>query len=166
MSLFAFWLVQRPIITTNSRVVWEAYLIAIAASALRYDQRVTLVTGIMAAAQHLGLSVLTWATHRGDGLLVVPSLEVEDVEDLAERVDLAADDFATVPEQLQSVREGRVALDAHVHERLDLLDRETRHLEALDHAESSQVGVGVAPSPTFGSLHGREEALGLVVAQS
>ena len=70
MSLFAFWLVQRPIITTNSRVVWEAYLIAIAASALRYDQRVTLVTGIMAAAQHLGLSVLTWATHRGDGLLV------------------------------------------------------------------------------------------------
>ncbi|MBL0179410.1 MAG: GGDEF domain-containing protein [Gemmatimonadetes bacterium] len=70
MSLFAFWLVQRPIITTNSRVVWEAYLIAIAASALRYDQRVTLVTGIMAAAQHIGLSVLTWATHRGDGLLV------------------------------------------------------------------------------------------------
>jgi diguanylate cyclase (GGDEF)-like protein len=70
MSLFAFWLVQRPIITTNSRVVWEAYLIAIAASALRYDQRVTLVAGIMAAAQHLGLTVLTWATHRGDGLLV------------------------------------------------------------------------------------------------
>lgn len=70
MSLFAFWLVQRPIITTNSRVVWEAYLIAIAASALRYDQRVTLVTGIMAAAQHMGLTVLTWATHRGDGLLV------------------------------------------------------------------------------------------------
>ena len=30
----AFWLVQRPIITTNSRVVWEVYLIAIAASAL------------------------------------------------------------------------------------------------------------------------------------
>ena len=70
MSLFAFWVVQRPIITTNSRVVWEAYLIAIAASALRYDQRVTLVTGIMAATQHLGLTALTWATHRGDGLLV------------------------------------------------------------------------------------------------
>lgn len=70
MSLFAFWLVQRPIITTNSRVVWEVYLIAIAASALRYDQRVTLVAGLMAAAQHLGLTALTWATHRGDGLLV------------------------------------------------------------------------------------------------
>ncbi len=70
LALFAFWLVDLPIVTTNSRVAWEVYLVAIAASALRYDQRVTFATGMMAALQHMGLTVLTWATHRGDGLLV------------------------------------------------------------------------------------------------
>lgn len=69
LALFAFWLVGLPIVTTNSRVAWEVYLVAIAASALRYDQRVTFVTGAMAGLQHTGLTVLTWATHRGDGLL-------------------------------------------------------------------------------------------------
>jgi diguanylate cyclase (GGDEF)-like protein len=69
LGLFAFWLVDRPIVTTNSRVMWEVYLIAIAASALRYDPRVTLTTGVVAGLQHAGLTVFTWATHRGDGLL-------------------------------------------------------------------------------------------------
>lgn len=69
LGLFAFWLVDQPIVTTNSRVVWEVYLIVIAASALRYDPRVTAVTGVMAALQHGALTVFTWATHRGDGLL-------------------------------------------------------------------------------------------------
>jgi diguanylate cyclase (GGDEF)-like protein len=69
LGLFAFWLIDRPIVTTNSRVIWEVYLIAIAASALRYDPRVTLATGLMAGAQHMALTVFTWATHRGDGLL-------------------------------------------------------------------------------------------------
>ena len=69
LGLFAFWLVDRPIVTVNSRVMWEVYLIAIAASALRYDPRVTLTTGVVAGLQHTGLTLFTWATHRGDGLL-------------------------------------------------------------------------------------------------
>lgn len=69
LALLAFWLVDLPIVTTNSRVAWEVYLVAIAASALRYDQRVTFATGLMAGLQHTGLTVLTWATHRGEGLL-------------------------------------------------------------------------------------------------
>jgi two-component system cell cycle response regulator len=57
-GLLAFWLVGRPIITGNSRVLFECYFLAIGASALRYDARVTALAGSAAIIEFLGLSWL------------------------------------------------------------------------------------------------------------
>ena len=62
-GLFAFWLIGAPLVTTNSRVVFEVYFIAIGASALRYDTRVTVVAGIAAVIEYGLLSELTWYMH-------------------------------------------------------------------------------------------------------
>ena len=58
LGLLAFWLVGRPIITGNSRVLFECYFLAIGASALRYDARVTALAGSAAIIEFLGLSWL------------------------------------------------------------------------------------------------------------
>ena len=64
VGLLAFWLANHPLVTSNSRVLFECYFLAIGASALRYDARVTVVAGLAAIVEHLGLSVLvagTWS---------------------------------------------------------------------------------------------------------
>lgn len=63
VGLLMFWAVGMPIVTTNSRVVFEAYFVAIAASALRYSPRAAATAGIAAMAQYALLSWLTWAIH-------------------------------------------------------------------------------------------------------
>lgn len=63
-GLFAFWLAGAPLITSNSRVLFECYFLAIGASALRYDARVTAVSGVTAILEHLGLSLLVANTGR------------------------------------------------------------------------------------------------------
>jgi diguanylate cyclase (GGDEF)-like protein len=70
LALFVYWLVGAPTVTTNSRVVFECYFLGIAASALRYDPRVTLAAGGGAMLEHLGLSGLAWFTHRHDPLFL------------------------------------------------------------------------------------------------
>ena len=67
-ALFAFWLIKYPIVTTNSRVVFEVYFLAIGASALRYDTRVTVVAGMAAVMQYGLLSELTWYLHSAEEL--------------------------------------------------------------------------------------------------
>ncbi|MEO5799716.1 MAG: GGDEF domain-containing protein [Gemmatimonadales bacterium] len=62
-GLFAFWFIGMPLVTTNSRVVFEVYFIAIGASALRYDTRVTVVAGVAAVLEYGLLSELTWYLH-------------------------------------------------------------------------------------------------------
>lgn len=69
-GLLSFWLIDQPIITTNSRVIFEAYFIAIGASALRYDPRITIAAGLAAIAEYSILVVGTWLTYRHEGLLV------------------------------------------------------------------------------------------------
>lgn len=69
LGLFVFWLVGMPIITTNSRVVFEAYFLAIAASALRYSPRACAAAGTAAVVQYGLLSLLTWRVHAPGGLL-------------------------------------------------------------------------------------------------
>lgn len=69
VALALFWVIGDPIVAVNSRVIFECYFIAIAASALRYDPRVTLAAGLMAMTQHAVLTVGVWAAHRRDGLL-------------------------------------------------------------------------------------------------
>jgi diguanylate cyclase (GGDEF)-like protein len=61
--LLGFWFIDQPIVTTNSRVVFEAYFLVIGASALRYSPRATAVAGVGAMAQYLLLSWLTWRLH-------------------------------------------------------------------------------------------------------
>jgi two-component system cell cycle response regulator len=61
--LLLFWFIDQPIVTTNSRVVFEAYFIVIGASALRYSPRATAVAGVAAMSQYLLLSYFTWRLH-------------------------------------------------------------------------------------------------------
>ena len=62
LGLLTFWLVDHPLVTSNSRVLFECYFLAIGASALRYDARVTVVAGMAAILEHLGLSWLVAGT--------------------------------------------------------------------------------------------------------
>jgi two-component system cell cycle response regulator len=62
LGLLTFWLVDHPLVTSNSRVLFECYFLAIGASALRYDARVTVVAGVAAILEHLGLSWLVAGT--------------------------------------------------------------------------------------------------------
>lgn len=52
LVLGLFLVQQLPHVAINSRVVWELYLIAIAATALRGDPRVCLFAGVLALAQY------------------------------------------------------------------------------------------------------------------
>jgi diguanylate cyclase (GGDEF)-like protein len=58
LGLFTFWAIGMPIVTANSRVIFEAYFIAIAASALRYSPAICVVAGVGAVTQYLLLSLL------------------------------------------------------------------------------------------------------------
>ena len=69
-ALWSFWWLGVPIVTTNSRVAFEVYFIAIGASALRYDTRVTVVAGVAAVLQYGLLSELTWYFHTAEELAV------------------------------------------------------------------------------------------------
>ena len=62
LGLFSFWWLDMPVVTVNSRVIFEAYFIAIAASALRYSPAVCVVAGAGAVVQYLALSLLVSAT--------------------------------------------------------------------------------------------------------
>jgi len=69
-ALFSFWFLGVPIVATNSRVAFEVYFIAIGASALRYDTRVTVVAGMVAVLQYGLLSELTWYLHTAEELAI------------------------------------------------------------------------------------------------
>lgn len=73
LGLFAFWAIGMPIVTTNSRVLFEVYFIAIAASALRYSPKACALAGTMAIGQYLLLSLVTWGV-RGPGALTAGEL--------------------------------------------------------------------------------------------
>jgi len=59
-GLAAFVALGYPLIATNSRVIFEVYFLCIAVTCLRYDRRVCLVTGLMAAVQYT--LVVWWAS--------------------------------------------------------------------------------------------------------
>jgi diguanylate cyclase (GGDEF) domain len=50
--LASFLLAGRPFMAVNSRVTFEVYFAALAATCLRYDRRVCMITGLTAAAQY------------------------------------------------------------------------------------------------------------------
>lgn len=53
IALLGFALIGRPDIAVNSRVVFDVYFLCIAITCIRYDRRVSLVTGALAIAQYL-----------------------------------------------------------------------------------------------------------------
>jgi diguanylate cyclase (GGDEF)-like protein len=61
-ALGSFLFLGQPITTVNSRLVFEVYFIAIGATALRYDARITVSAGLCAIVQYLAL-VLTAHSH-------------------------------------------------------------------------------------------------------
>lgn len=54
-ALASFLWLGQPITTVNSRLVFEVYFIAIGATALRYDARITVAAGVTAIGQYLAL---------------------------------------------------------------------------------------------------------------
>lgn len=66
LLLVGLW--STPVATVNSTVVWSCYLLAIFATALRHDLRVTLVAGCLALIQSALL--WTWVMATADGPLV------------------------------------------------------------------------------------------------
>jgi diguanylate cyclase (GGDEF)-like protein len=54
-GLGAFMLLGQPITTVNSRLLFEVYFVAIGATALRFDTRISMAAGAMAVVQYLML---------------------------------------------------------------------------------------------------------------
>ncbi len=54
-ALGSFLWLGQPITTVNSRLIFEVYFIAVGATALRYDARITVAAGLTAIVQYLGL---------------------------------------------------------------------------------------------------------------
>jgi diguanylate cyclase (GGDEF)-like protein len=62
-ALASFLFLGQPITTVNSRLVFEVYFIALGATALRYDARISVAAGVTAILQYLGLVLFahfTW----------------------------------------------------------------------------------------------------------
>ncbi len=57
-ALLSYLLTKQPLLTTNSRVVFECYFLALAATCLRYDARLCILSGGLAIAEYLGLVFL------------------------------------------------------------------------------------------------------------
>src|SRR5215467_3715420 len=55
-ALAVFLVLNQPHTAVNSKVVFEAYFLAIGATSLRYDRRVCLVSGIFAFAEYLSIA--------------------------------------------------------------------------------------------------------------
>ncbi len=52
LALTTYFVIGEPIVTSNSRVIFEVYFLAIAATALRYDARTCVVAGGLAVVQY------------------------------------------------------------------------------------------------------------------
>ena len=71
-SLAVFFVLNRPLTATNSRVVFEIYFLAIASAGLRYDWRLPVVAASLAVTEYL--AILLYATHHWD---LASAFEVE-----------------------------------------------------------------------------------------
>ena len=68
-ALATYLVIDQPHTAVNSRVVFEGYFLAIAATCLRYDPRVCLAAGALAIVQFLAISIVAdrfWPLNRSD----------------------------------------------------------------------------------------------------
>jgi diguanylate cyclase (GGDEF)-like protein len=63
-GLAVFFILDRPLTATNSRVVFEVYFLAIASAGLRYDWRLCVAASALAVAEYLGINL--YAAHHWD----------------------------------------------------------------------------------------------------
>lgn len=54
-ALLAYSLINQPLVSTNSRVAFECYFLAIAATCLRHDVRLCILAGVLAIVQYLNV---------------------------------------------------------------------------------------------------------------
>jgi two-component system, cell cycle response regulator len=57
-ALASYLLLDQPHTAVNSRVVFEGYFLALAATCLRYDPRICIAAGVLAVVQYLAISVI------------------------------------------------------------------------------------------------------------
>ena len=76
LGLVVFVIAGDPASAANSRLQFEAYFLAIAATGLRYDRRICIAAGAVAVAQYL--AVAAWASSRLERL-PVPGADASDV---------------------------------------------------------------------------------------
>jgi diguanylate cyclase (GGDEF)-like protein len=62
-ALLTYVLTEQPLVATNSRVVFEAYFLAIAATCLRYDVRLCLLAGALSIGQYTAVLLLANAMY-------------------------------------------------------------------------------------------------------
>lgn len=69
LGLFIYTLLDQPLEATRDLVIFPIYFLAIGATSLRYDWRVSILTGLTAIAQYLGLAYYSLWNWRLDHLL-------------------------------------------------------------------------------------------------
>ena len=62
LALVSFLFIDQPFTTLNSRIVYPIYLLAIGASALRFDPRICAVTGVVAMGEYFAVVAYTVAS--------------------------------------------------------------------------------------------------------
>jgi len=60
LALFTYTLTGQPLVSVNSRVAFEVYFLAIAATCLRYDVRLCLLAGVLSVAQYLAIVLIAY----------------------------------------------------------------------------------------------------------
>jgi diguanylate cyclase (GGDEF)-like protein len=68
-ALLSYVLTNQPLVATNSRVAFECYFLAMAATCLRYDARLCILAGGLAITQYLGLVFLAVNMYDLDSLI-------------------------------------------------------------------------------------------------
>ena len=58
LALFTYTLTGQPLVSVNSRVAFEVYFLAIAATCLRYDVRLCILAGVLSVAQYLAIVLI------------------------------------------------------------------------------------------------------------
>lgn len=68
-ALATYLVLDQPHTAVNSRVVFEGYFLAIGATCLRYDPKISIVAGVLAVVQYLGIAVVAdtfWQLNESD----------------------------------------------------------------------------------------------------
>jgi two-component system cell cycle response regulator len=63
LALFTYTLTGQPLVSVNSRVAFEVYFLAIAATCLRYDVRLCILAGALSIAQYMAIVVIAWSAY-------------------------------------------------------------------------------------------------------